>query len=54
MLLGVTQLRLEKSEKWGIERASPAQYPIFRNLHVELRKSNVILGFIDGEIRFAR
>jgi hypothetical protein len=37
--LGLTQLKLEKSEKWGVERASPAQHPIFRNFYIELRKS---------------
>jgi hypothetical protein len=38
-LIGVRQLKLEKSEKWGIEQALPAQYPIFRYLHIKLRKS---------------
>jgi hypothetical protein len=37
--LGVTQLKGKKSGKWGIERASPVRYPIFRYLHIELRKS---------------
>ena len=32
-------MKPEQSEKWGIERAKLAHYPIFRYLHIELRKS---------------